>query len=123
MTIEGTVVSGHQLGRKLGYPTANLGIDTLVGEMPAPGVYAAHCRLADGRVLKAMLNVGYRPTVEQGGAEVSIEAHLLDFDEDLYGQRIQLKLISRIRDERRMVSLQELREQLARDLEVVRQIP
>lgn len=117
--IESIVVHGQQLGRKLGFPTANLCVDTLKGDVPAAGVYATRCILQDGRVFKAMLNVGYRPTVDNCRHELSIEAHLLDFDEDIYNQTIRLVILKRIRDERRMNSLQELSSQLAVDMREV----
>lgn len=117
--IESIVVHGQQLGRKLGYPTANLCIASLDGQMPETGVYAARCILQDGRVFKAMLNVGYRPTVDRTSHELSVEAHLLGFDEDIYDQRIRIVILKRIRDERRMNSLDELASQLAIDMREV----
>lgn len=117
--IEGAVVHGQQLGRKLGFPTANLCVETLKGEVPETGVYATRCILQDGRIYKAMLNVGYRPTVDDTGHELSIEAHLLNFDEDIYDQHIKLVILKHIRDERRMNSLQELSSQLAIDMREV----
>lgn len=117
--IESIVVHGQQLGRKLGFPTANLCVETLKGEVPATGVYATRCVLQDGRVYKAMLNVGYRPTVDKTHHELSIEAHLLDFDEDIYDQSIRLVILQRIRDERQMSSLEELSSQLAIDMQAV----
>lgn len=117
--IESIVIHGQQLGRKLGFPTANLCVETLKGEVPANGVYATRCILQDGRIYKAMLNVGYRPTVDTNEHELSIEAHLLDFDEDIYEQHIKLVILRRIRDERRMKSLEELSTQLANDMREV----
>lgn len=118
--MRGTVVHGHELGRRLGFPTANLGLDGLTGSVPTTGVYAADCLLPDGRLFRAMVNVGFRPTVDHQCHTLSIEAHLLDFDADLYGQQLQLTLFRRIRDERRMQSLDELRHQLSLDLEACR---
>lgn len=117
--LESIVVHGQQLGRKIGYPTANLGLEMLVGEVPETGVYATRCILQDGRQYKAMLNVGYRPTVNSDDHQLSIEAHILGFDEDIYGQKITLVITKRIRDERKMNSLADLSSQLARDLEEV----
>lgn len=117
--LESIVVHGQQLGRKIGYPTANLGLEMLIGEVPATGVYASRCILQDGRQYKAMLNVGYRPTVDNDDHQLSIEAHILNFDEDIYGQRIRLVITRRIRDERKMNSLADLSEQLSKDLEEV----
>lgn len=117
--LESIVVHGQQLGRKIGYPTANLGLETLVGEIPPTGVYAARCLLQDGRQHMAMLNVGHRPTVDSDDHQLSIEAHILDFDEDIYGQTIKLIIMKRIRDERKMNSLTDLSMQLAKDLKEV----
>lgn len=117
--LESIVVHGQQLGRKIGYPTANLGLEMLIGEVPATGVYASRCILQDGRQYKAMLNVGYRPTVDNDDHQLSIEAHILNFDEDIYGQRIRLVITRRIRDERKMNSLADLSAQLSKDLEEV----
>ena len=114
--IEGTIIHGQQLGRKIGYPTANLEVRTLVGDVPETGVYATRCILQDGRQYKAMLNVGFRPTVNKTGEEMSIEAHILEFNEDIYGQRLKLVLIERIRNERKMKSLAELTAQLSADM-------
>ena len=118
-----TVVHGQQLGRKLGFPTANLDPEQLVGELPSSGVYAAWATQTDGTEYRAMVNIGFRPTVDKSHDRLSIEAHLDDFDGDLYGQTLRLEIVSRIRDERRMNSLEELKAQLAIDLaEVNRQL-
>lgn len=118
-TLEGIVVHGQQLGRRLGFPTANLSPDDLLGQIPSTGVYAAIATLHDGRRFKAMVNIGYRPTVDANHHLLTVEAHLSAFDGDLYGQRLHLLILSRIRDERRMSSLQQLSAQLAQDLQAV----
>lgn len=121
--ISGIVVHGQQLGRRLGFPTANLSVAGLQGEIPPTGVYAAWCVLPDGRRYKAMVNVGYRPTVNSASHQLSIESHLLDFEGDLYGQRLSLHITARIRDERKMQSLDELKQQLTADLAAIRILP
>lgn len=118
-TLEGIVVHGKQLGRRLGFPTANLSPEQLVGSIPSNGVYAAIATLQDGRRFKAMVNVGYRPTVDASRNLLSVEAHLSGFDGDLYGQKLSLLILSRIRDERRMASLEQLSAQLSQDLQAV----
>lgn len=118
-TLEGTVVRGKQLGRKLGFPTANLDLEELTGTVPPTGVYAAECVLPDGRMILSMVNIGYRPTVDNQEHQLSIEAHLIDFSADLYGQRLRLLITDRIRDERKMDSIEQLREQLVRDLKAI----
>lgn len=117
--LEGIVVHGQQLGRQLGFPTANLGLEGLKGQVPSTGVYAAYCQLPDGRVYRAMVNVGFRPTVDRLTHRLSIEAHLLDFSDDLYGKLLKLTIVRRIRDERKMETLEQLKKQLAKDLAAV----
>lgn len=113
--LEGVVIHGHQLGRKLGYPTANLNPFDKDKIIPSNGVYAAKVRLANGDVYPSMVNIGFRPTVDDDKAQLSVEAHLIGFRGDIYGQTIVLSFIERIRDERKMSSLDELKNQLAKD--------
>jgi riboflavin kinase/FMN adenylyltransferase len=109
--IWGTVTHGDQRGRLLGFPTANIPLD---GHLePARGVYAVRVRLADGRVLDGVANIGRRPTV--AGTELRVEPHLFDFSGDLYGQQIAVGLVAFLRPEQRFASLDELRAQIARD--------
>jgi riboflavin kinase/FMN adenylyltransferase len=111
----GEVVHGDERGRHLGYPTANLvPPDELV--CPGHGVYAA---LADGR--PAAVSVGVRPTFRTGRGEL-IEAYLIDFDGDLYGQRLHLEFLERLRGERRFDPPEALVEQMARDVEQARRV-
>ena len=116
--LEGRVESGRRLGRELGFPTANLRVDPRI-MIPAPGVYAALSFIEDenegeSKVYKAVVNIGDNPTV---GADnpLTIEAHLLHFDGDLYGKRLALDFISRIRGERKFDSLDSLRREIAKD--------
>ena len=119
--ISGVVVHGKQLGRQLGFPTANLCVDELQGQLPEAGVYAAWATLPDGQRRCAMVNVGYRPTVDGPNQRLSVEAHLADFHGDLYGQHLTLDIVSRIREERQMTSLEQLRRQLQADLQLTLQ--
>ena len=77
--------------------------------------------MPDGLTYMAMVNIGRRPTVEAAG-DVTIEAHLLDFDRDIYGQRLRIEFVRRMRDEMRFGSLEELREQLQRDVDTTRSV-
>ena len=120
--LEGTVVHGQQLGRQLGFPTANLDVAHLSEKLPTPGVYAASALLDDGRHYRAMVNIGYCPTVAASRHTLSVEAHLDGFEGDLYGQHLSLTLLHRIRNERKMSSLDELQDQLAADLQEVRKL-
>jgi riboflavin kinase/FMN adenylyltransferase len=113
--LEGTVVEGDGRGRELGFPTANIvPSDDLV--CPGHGVYAA---FADGR--PAAVNVGIRPTFETGRG-LLVEAYLIDFDGDLYGRTLRIAFISRLRGERRFPGVEELIEQMHRDVEAAREL-
>lgn len=114
-SLRGTVVRGDQLGRTLGYPTANL--TTPPGKALPRGVYAAWAH-TEGERTPAMLNIGLRPTV--GGQALRVEAHLLGFDGDLYGQTLRADLVARLRGEERFASLDDLKAQLARDAHAAR---
>ncbi len=114
-TLAGTVVHGSGLGRTIGFPTANLDLpfNLLV---PMNGVYAAVVDLPDGEQHRAAVNIGVRPTVEAHG-KLLVEAHLLDFDGDLYDLRIQVGFRRWVRDERRFESIDALVAQLATDVQ------
>lgn len=118
-TISGVVQHGQQLGRTIGFPTANLQPPSH-RVIPAKGVYAASVRV-DGDRFDAAVNVGVRPTVDASDVLV-IEAHLLDADIDLYDRRISISLTHRVRDEHRFENLDALTGQLARDVTTVRQL-
>jgi riboflavin kinase/FMN adenylyltransferase len=113
----GTVVRGDELGRKLGFPTANLDVTALL--VPPHGVYAAHAYV-DGRRHRAAVNIGMRPTLRQPTPELRVEAHLLDFDGDLYDRELELMFVDKLRDEQKFSSTDELREQIARDIAAAR---
>ena len=108
--IEGTVVSGDQRGRELGFPTANIVPDDRLA-IPGHGVYAA---FADG--VPAAVNVGVRPTFETGRG-VLIETHLIERDEDLYGRTLRVAFVERLRGERRFAGAEELIAQMQADVE------
>ncbi|MDW8047550.1 MAG: bifunctional riboflavin kinase/FAD synthetase [Chloroflexota bacterium] len=116
--LSGPVVRGYERGRTLGFPTANISI-AADRALPALGVYATWVRIGEMR-FKGATNIGRRPTFEPG--HVSIETHVLDFDGDLYGRRITIELVARIREERVFASVEELREQIARDVAHVREV-
>jgi len=116
--LSGTVVKGDQLGRQLGFPTANLDIAGLT--IPPNGVYAAHAKV-DGASHRAAVNIGVRPTVDAAENPPRVEACLLDFDGDLYGKTLKLTFHRKLRDEQRFDSLDALKEQIARDFAQVRQ--
>jgi riboflavin kinase/FMN adenylyltransferase len=114
--IDGEVVHGDKRGRELGFPTANL-VPQPGYVTPGHGVYA--CRTGDGHA--AAVNVGVRPQFETGRGEL-VEAYLIDFEGDLYGQPITIEFLKRLRGERRFPSVDALVEQMARDVDDARQI-
>lgn len=118
MTIRGVIEHGKGLGRRLGFPTANVRPDG-APELPANGVYAASI-LLDGETLPrpCMLNQGVHPTVPEG--KPTIEAHLLDYEDDLYGRRVQVEYLHFLRPERRFDGIDALIAQLSHDLQAVR---
>ena len=117
--LSGQVVHGDGLGRKLGFPTANLDVAGLV--LPPNGVYAIHA-MVEGRPRRAMLNIGVRPTLRDPAPQLRVEAHLLDFEGDLYGRDLSLTFVGRLRDEQKFPSLDALREQIALDIGRARQL-
>jgi riboflavin kinase / FMN adenylyltransferase len=112
-SVAGTVVRGDGLGRQLGFPTANL--DTTGLALPPTGVYAVHAHAA-GRTCRGVLNLGHRPTLQNPKLELRVEAHLVDFVGDLYGQELELIFVEKLREEKKFGSLAELRDQIARDI-------
>lgn len=119
--LEGTVVEGHHAGTLMGYPTANLRPDCEEQIVPGRGVYAVRAEV-DGFSYMGMLNIGWRPTLNNGD-DRTIETHLLDYSgAPLYGKRISLRFIRRVRDEHRFSSIEELQSQLAIDADHVRQM-
>ncbi len=114
--LAGDVVANRRIGRRIGFPTANI-LPPANRVLPMAGVYATIVQTDAGRY-KAMTNIGTNPTV--GGKQLSIESHLLDFNGDLYGKPITVRFCFRIRDEHRFSDVEALRQQLLQDVEVVR---
>ena len=110
--ITGRVEGGKGLGRKLGFPTANVSIPRGKA-LPAFGIYVARVKTKKG-VFPAVVNLGSHPTVPEGG--VTLEAHLLNFAEDLYGQNLRVKFLKRLRPEIRFDGIEALKEQIGRDV-------
>jgi riboflavin kinase/FMN adenylyltransferase len=117
--IRGTVVEGDKRGRTIGFPTANLQADEIDKLIPKDGVYATRCRI-DGQWFDAMTNIGFRPTVD--GIHHKIETHILDFQGDLYGKKIDLAFFAALRQEMKFAGLEELKNQLTLDREQCRKI-
>ena len=114
--LSGQVQRGEQLGRKLGYPTANLHIKNPLKLVPAAGVYAVFARLEGEETWNpAMVNIGTRPTIESDAVEQQIEVHLLQGGRQCYSERIDLRFMKRMRDEVAFGGLKALKQQLQQD--------
>lgn len=113
--IKGNVIKCKQLGRTIGFPTANIEVDkdTLI---PKNGIYATKVRIGE-QVYYGATNIGYNPTVN--GDKLSIETNILDFNDDIYGKDIKVEFLERIRDEKKFSSLDELKNQLKKDTEYI----
>ena len=116
--LRGKVVHGRQLGRTIGFPTANIEPSESALLVPRRGVYAVDVVLPGGERRRGMLNIGVRPTVDNSARPApSVEVYIIDWHGDLYDKEIELEFIKRLRDERRFSDLDALRRQLALDLE------
>lgn len=110
--LTGTVVKGKQLGRTLGYPTANIHIHEIYKLVPKQGIYVVSSEI-DGKLIYGMMSIGTNPTV--GGEKETIEINYFNLDEDLYGRTISVAILSRIRDEEKFASIEALTAQLHQD--------
>jgi len=113
--LEGAIVEGRRIGRTMGFPTANMRLYEPLKLLPEDGVYVVWVEYA-GRTFRGITNIGKRPTIADGN-ERSIETHLLDFDEDIYGLSIKIEFVTRVREEKRFESIDQLKEQIAKDKE------
>jgi riboflavin kinase/FMN adenylyltransferase len=122
--VDGVVVPGQGRGRGIGFPTAN--VDTPNELRPAPGVYAVRVQVRaipgepDPVWVGGAANIGVKPTF--GGTQVTVEVHLLDFSGDLYGKRLRVQFIDRLRSEQRFASVAELADQIGRDVQAAREV-
>lgn len=119
-TLTGTVIEGRKVGRKLGFPTANLYVDAPFKLIPACGVYAVWAEV-EGVCHGGVLNIGSRPTLNNG-QDVSIEVHLFDFDAQIYDASVTLHFVSHLREEQCFASLDALKAQIHDDCETARRI-
>ena len=113
--LEGTVVGGYKVGRKIGFPTANIRVDFSEKLIPSIGVYAVYVYV-NGQKYKGMLNIGYRPTINNG-TDLSIEVHILDFQGDIYHQKMRIEFVDFLRPEAKFGSINELITQMQKDKE------
>jgi riboflavin kinase/FMN adenylyltransferase len=113
--IEGNVIQCRQIGRTIGFPTANIEIDKNM-ITPKTGIYATKVYI-DGKIYYGATNIGYNPTVN--GKSLSIETNILEFNEEIYGKTIKVEFLERTRDEKKFSSLEELKNQLEKDTNYV----
>jgi riboflavin kinase/FMN adenylyltransferase len=119
--VRGVVAAGDRRGRDLGFPTANVEVPPGI-LVPADGIYAGWYQRPDGTTYRAAISRGRRPTFHPDGARSVLEACLLDFEGDLYGERARVRFVSRLRDEQRFDSPDELIAQMARDVATAREL-
>jgi riboflavin kinase / FMN adenylyltransferase len=117
-TILGTVIAGEKLGRRLGFPTANLSAHS--EQFPPNGVYVAEARLA-GSLYRGVANLGYRPTVAAGKPERLLELHLFDLEREIYGEEMEVRFLRYLRPEQKFEDLEALKAQISRDVEEARE--
>ncbi|HEY3915240.1 MAG TPA: bifunctional riboflavin kinase/FAD synthetase [Verrucomicrobiae bacterium] len=113
----GIVIEGEHLGRKLGFPTANLDTTGLV--TPPNGVYVADAKVG-GKRWRAAVNIGHRPTIHSKDPQLHVEAHLLDFDQKIVGRELELVFLKKLREEKKFPSLEALSRQIAEDVKQAR---
>lgn len=119
-SLVGSVTRGDRIGRSIGYPTANLQVEGLV--LPPRGVYAVKVAIG-GQAKPAVLNIGLRPTLQQKEPALRVEVHIPRLNEDLYGRELQIEFTRKLRDEKKFNSLDELRLQISRDVELALRLP
>jgi riboflavin kinase/FMN adenylyltransferase len=116
-SLAGKVTPGDKLGRQLGCPTANLAVSGLV--TPPSGVYAVHANVL-GRTFRGAANLGFRPTLGNAAPQFQVEAHLLDFNGELYGEEMEITFVKKLREEQKFPSLEALKEQIQKDIKSAR---
>ena len=116
--LSGTVVVGKRLGHTIGFPTANVQMEQYKF-LPKGGVYVASARLSDGRIYRSVVNIGTQPTTP-GTHNLAVEAYLLDFSEDIYGQHLALDLLAFLRPEKKFASIEDLVRQIGMDADTAK---
>ena len=119
--LTGVIKKGKGIGKTIDFPTANLQIEENYKLIPKNGVYVVSAKL-DGKIVFGMMNIGFNPTVNGDGSKQFIEIHFFEFDEDLYGRKIQVDILQRIRDEEKFDSVEALKNQLKKDQETAKSI-
>lgn len=116
--INGNVIAGSQIGRTIGFPTANVQVNSSYKEIPAKGVYSGTVKV-DNIDYQAVINIGNNPTINTD-LPLSVEVHLLDFSQDIYGKNIRIAFAKKLRDEQQFASLTELQKAIQNDVKMVR---
>ena len=116
-SLAGTVVKGKQIGRTIGFPTANIAVEHALKIIPAVGVYAARAEV-DNQTYNAVVNIGANPTIAAGLAQ-TIEAHILDFSGDIYGKNVRVHFEKRLRGQQTFASLSELQQAIRHDISLM----
>ena len=117
-TMSGRVAHGNRLGQLLGFPTANIHLKYKI--IPLKGVYAAKIHGTSFGALKGIVNIGTRPTIDVGSKNNILEAHILDFNKDIYGEKLTIEFLYKIRQERKFDSIELLRQQIIEDVKQAR---
>lgn len=118
--VSGKIVGGEKIGRNIGFPTANIYVEENYKMIPASGVYAVEVLLGDKRYA-GMLNIGYKPTLNSNKNKRTIEVHILNFEKDVYSEKISVLFHKKLRDEIKFNSLDDLKQQLKKDKEITNQ--
>lgn len=120
-TMEGKIVGGLKIGRKIGFPTANMHIDDPHKLVPSTGVYAVEVEAGE-KLLRGMMNIGYRPTLTKNKDNKILEVHIIDFNGNIYNRNLQVRFIERVRDEKEFSGLKELKDQLEKDKQKIKEL-
>lgn len=118
-SFSGKIIEGKKMGKKIGYPTANISIENVNKLMPNDGVYAVYIKL-NSKDFMGMMNIGYNPTFN--ASERSVEVHILDFNKDIYGLDVKVSIVEKIREEKKFLSVEDLKKNLDLDKKKVHQL-
>ncbi len=116
-SITGKIIKGARIGRQLGFPTANINVPAL--KIIPPGVFAVKLIL-DGNIYNGVANSGYRPTIDKSKSHLILEAHILDFDKNIYGKTLKIEFLKRLRGEKKFGLPESLKKQIAEDIKAAK---